>query len=127
MWLALWLALWIALWIALWLAWWLASARWVGYLSPAPRTPPCPRRRVDRTAYVHVAVMGRSPNAAERMDARELPAGADLPVGPKPPVRETPPTSPTPQRFQRASTLWLSRRTSERFLRASAQLERQRC
>jgi len=25
--------------------------------------------------------MGRSPNAAKRMDARELPAGADSPVG----------------------------------------------
>ena len=34
---------------------------------------PCPRRRVDRIPSIPGAVMGRSPNAAERMDARELP------------------------------------------------------
>jgi len=44
------------------------------------------------------AVMGRSPNAAKRMDARELPARTNIPVGSKLPGRDTPSTSPTPQR-----------------------------
>src|SRR5688500_9681018 len=41
---------------------------------------PCPRRRVDRIPSVPGAVMGRSPNAAERMDARELPTVKNVPV-----------------------------------------------